>query len=1342
MKKNKFKILSEKGGLIEKNKEVILIGIFVFVMILGFVLAAAPDWKESAYNQTYYFNEDSIKYYNFSKNLTNPQDIDYYSILDINWENGNIGTDHSSYYWLPWNDTTFSNSSNGVLNVNPALDNETGNFTINVHAQSSEGGASRYFEFIINATNDAPNFILGGIDDVYFLTENQNFLDYLNATDEEEHYPLNFTIDFWNNCTHASWTGRNSGEDCSLTQLGMDFSDINNHDAKMNFTPTSDDVGIYWANISVMDAGALPEYTCPHEYCDSSEYEQNQTSIYSEVISFEILSNLEINASDCNNSVFNESSSGTCQINITSKSSSSSITLSTNASLRNSDPTPYYVNSSWLYSENTTNSDNYVQTFNVNVTPSKTEVGNWTINLTLTDNDYSETVSEIIYIFVNKSDLQEASPALDSIADKNISVDYTEIINITAYDNDFLIPDKNESFGGYNETLIFNLTVLNQSNLSQEISLSNLSLDNIQILEMPILDGNISNANKTTAQLVFSLNTGDIGDYTINLTATDKALNLASILFNLSVFNNSYPSWNDSTENNFSLQEDNNFYWNFSMNVSDPDGTSLVFFYSNDSEFDGFANYFNLTTGVLNFTPTDRDVGFHVVNITASDGYLTDTMQFNFTINNTHDAPIFQSVACNSNASVCSSSQAQINVSEDDFIRISAWINDSDLLIPESQQTDFYSESLSVINTTIINSTGGLVENLFNFSFSSSSPGGLDEIWIYRAEFTPEKEDVGDYNVTFYFNDSSGTIGNWTFNLNITEINHAPILSGSGTNKSTIVNSSFYFDFNATDVEEGNESSGNLTYNLTFLPDGREDFVNSNESIFNTTSGIFNFSFNESHAGAYHINLSVNDSEGLIDSGDFWFFIYDIPLIVFPMENYEFNLTENFTSILNFTANHSVQDNLTFEFYTDFITCSYQNASDCSYSGMVSREKVSGYGNNSSTSWSFMPNFTDETYGNLKNLTLKIYPNNSALTTSQINNISLNRSFKLNISHTNAPVNFSGHISDKGPVAHTSDISVTLGNYFSDADYSDSYYQQSINFSVSSNTSSITGTISNWVLTIAASTATHGSMGVNANDSTLADTSNTFLITFINPTTQTVTTPSGGGGGSRTEVPVTMKLILPDPISTYANDSITIPIKIQNDGEQTFYGINLTGNVFKDSVLRDDFEISFNKSYFVSLLSGATESVLMTVVFDSEEKGRYEININATSQTPDYSDWGKIYLDVRDPLEAEEKVKFASEFIFENPECAELTEIVREAETLIEQGNFALARAKATEAVDACKEIISTTGRFNLDKTLSQPVSQYLFILSVSLVIGGLLYYYYRRLKMKRDYLYMTEGNI
>ena len=270
----------------KKENRSILIFMFLSlgIIFLGFVLAIPPTWQGSDVNYT--TTEDTNYYHNLSANITGYNNDVTFAIntlqTNITWTNAsgthNV-TESDVSDWI-----VILDSSTGNLSINATYDNQTGFFKIPIEAKNTtdDEATTTIFEFIINATNDAPEFT--NINSTYNLTQDINFFGYLNASDEEEHYPLFLDIGFFNNCSLAGWSNRGAGN-CSL----FDLTNIPNISASMNFTPLRNDAGTYWANISVMDNGN--NSLCPHNYCDNATYQQNKTSY--QIVEFNVFSSLD-----------------------------------------------------------------------------------------------------------------------------------------------------------------------------------------------------------------------------------------------------------------------------------------------------------------------------------------------------------------------------------------------------------------------------------------------------------------------------------------------------------------------------------------------------------------------------------------------------------------------------------------------------------------------------------------------------------------------------------------------------------------------------------------------------------------------------------------------------------------------------------------------------------------------------------------------------------------------------------------------------------------------------------------------------------------------------------------
>ncbi len=1272
------------------------------VLFLEFILALAPQWQGSDINYT--LSEDIPYYHNLSNNITDYSGGITFAIdteSSINWTNA------SGTYSVSANDVSkwmrIENSITGNFTINATFDNQTGFFVIPMQATNNTGGdfLGTTFEFIVNATNDFPNFTNMNL--TYNMSAIAPLSSWLNASDEERHYPLFFNITFLTNCSLAGWSTRGAGN-CSI----FNFTNAQNTSVFMNFIPTNNDVGVYWANVSVMDAGA--NYLCPHSYCANSTYQENKTTYYSTFVVFNVFSSLEINSSNCSGKIFQENQEEWCLINITTKGEADSLNISTYSILRNyPEGQNNVVNTSWFYGNNTANSSSFFKTINVTVNASKIMVGNWTINFTVSDITHNESSTSQINIYVNKT-LNDA-PDLIDVDNVSTSISLETVINLSVYDDDLLIPDKNTQFGGFNESINYTRLIYDLTDLSEK-TLSNFR---ISILSMPS-----QGTNKSTAEIRFMANSSDIGSYLINVSVLDNMSALNWETFNLTIINNTAPVWNSTLNTTYLIWEDNNTYSNFSLNVSDAEGTALTFSYTNNTVFPSFN--LNSTTGVINFTPNDYDIGQHIVNITISDGYLTDTESFNFTIYNVNDNSSILSSLTVTNATF---DTTHINCTEDNYTTITLWVEDDDFKIPSVQKT-FYNESITV-NVTI----AGANTSLFNFVRDSNWPtDNFQNRTKYDAIFTPKKTDVGNYNITINVTDVSNYTTYTTFNLSVTSINHNPVLT-SLTNKTSAVNRTLTYDMNVTDVEDGNDTSPSLNTNFTFSYNfiNGTDFIENNQSIFNTTIGLLNVTFNSTQFGSYRLNITVNDSTGLIDFETFWIFVYEPPNITFPSAGAIFNLTENSTHILNFSANHSVGDNLTFAFYIDSINCSYLDNSNCNYTSSVLRNLTNYYGNGTSYNWSFTPNLTDQTYGLLKNLTLVVYPNSSDL--ANASNINTTVNFKLNITNANYPITFSGHIADLGPTAYGTPITLDLTPYFTDIDHADSYYVQNITFALISNTSAITSSFSSsWVLTLAASSVVTGLVSVNATDASSNAESNSFQVEFVAPSSINSDAPSSGGGTR--EVPVSLKIIMPDPTSAYKKDRIELPLTLYNDGSATLYDITLGGSVAKDGILIEDLKISFSKTKFDSLVRGQKENLTMIIDVNTQDEGTYEINVNANVRSPAYVDWGKMFLTVKEGENVMEKILFTEEFLVSNPECLELLELVNDAKNYLSQGNEEMAIQRTEEALAACRKEIEQAGKPRIKLIVENKLYRYLIVSTLIVFFVGIGFYSYKRMKLRK----------
>ena len=1223
-------------------KEMKKIVMILSIMLMFALVAARPQFNSGA-GQTYYLVEDTLYTHNLTANLsTFEQDITFTISSIILTPSNPLYSSISDFNWISLN------SSTGILKINSTINNQTGIFNITMLVVNSSGwGDIAPFYFSVNATNDAPRFL--NLQNYSWLQDDLISSFTINASDEEENYPLNFTVAF-ESCELAGWSLRKNDtwSNCTL----FSYSNYSNFTLLLNISTGNDFVGNYTINFTVFDSfGANTTQKVKFTLNDSNDAPYF-TSICSE-------------RSATEDSEFN------CYINATDVDEIVSLNFSSNYSW-------------FIFNHSSKSIVMNVTNFNasalVNFTGGDLQVGNWSINVTITDTGAPQRKNSSVFWFYIAN--VEDSVSLNEV--NNTTLYENKIIYVNATDDDLLVPDKSVK----NEIITF------ASNTSW-VAISSYS----------------SASNYTTAKITITYNDSlNNQNYTIRINATDSAGNYAERNFTIFIRGDIAPVWNETlpTVVLVDINESSEIFLNLSQNVTDADGDNITFSYTLNNNF----SYFSLTSlGIINFTPRDYDVGEHIVTINASDGKLMASKQFNFTVRNINDNVTIELPLQATNATV-NSTNSNMNTTEDSPVEISLFVEDDDFRILDEQKS-FYNETLS-INLTII----GANTTLFSFTKDTDFPSAsFPNKTKYTATFTPRKADTGTYRISINITDLSNASSFIGFNLTVNSTSHEPYLI-SLQNKTSAVNRSLYYQLSANDTEDGASSNlGNFTfsYNIT-SPSGGVLF---NSITFNST-GIINITFNDSQIGRYKVNITVNDSSGLKDSEEFWIYVYNLPQVVLPASGFSANLSENLTYNFTFAVNHSVQDNLTLKVYVN----------------NTLRYNISYFGNNTSLLWGFTPNFTDESYGNKVNLTLVVYPSSTDL----VNNTAVNTTsnFELNISHTNAPINFSGYIGDKSTTYGTT-LTINLSQYFSDIDNLDSYYNQSINFTVSSNAtpSYITLTRSGMTLSLSSLIAVTELITIHSydlNDSNSVQTnasSNYFSVEFTEPST--VQVASGGGGGATRIVHNSIKILAPGDLVITDDNTIQIPFSVLNTGQTDLNGINLSSKIFFNNLASDGVSMSISNNQISILKINESKQFTLTIKANTKESGKYKAVIYADVDEPQFTDWAEFYIDLRkvDEFEARENIVFTEKLVSENPVCLELMENVNNAKKYAEQGNYQKALEESKIAVEACNLALTKNQQVRTNKNYAGNL-YYVSFATLGIFAFGFIVYIYKRVRFKR----------
>jgi len=221
----------------------------------------------------------------------------------------------------------------------------------------------------------------------------------------------------------------------------------------------------------------------------------------------------------------------------------------------------------------------------------------------------------------------------------------------------------------------------------------------------------------------------------------------------------------------------------------------------------------------------NTSTGSHTLYLYANNTYGETSANVTFFVNISATAPFFGTI--NSSMFLCENNTLSYFFDVTDL--------DGQILQLSLTPTDpFYLDTIytfGAITTTIELFSGTINED-------DCTSGGND--WkTYN-----EKIEVTDW----YYSDTAYT------NITVLRLNDAPVMANIGVQTvwTTGDNSTFYKQVITTDEESGNQNSGNLSFNISFL---------GSSHLFNiTNNGIMNFTPTPSQVGVYNIRVCVNDT--------------------------------------------------------------------------------------------------------------------------------------------------------------------------------------------------------------------------------------------------------------------------------------------------------------------------------------------------------------------------------------------------------------------------------------------------------------------------------------------------
>tara|TARA_Y100000310_G_scaffold340066_1_gene434653 strand:+ start:3360 stop:5288 length:1929 start_codon:yes stop_codon:yes gene_type:complete len=270
---------------------------------------------------------------------------------------------------------------------------------------------------------------------------------------------------------------------------------------------------------------------------------------------------------------------------------------------------------------------------------------------------------------------------------------------------------------------------------------------------------------------------------------------------------------------------------------------------------------------------------------------------------------------------------------------------------------------------------------------------------------------------------------------------------------------------------------------------------------------------------------------------------------------------------------------------------------------------------------------------------------------------------------------------------------------------------------------------------------------VTAYDKALNNrTSDTFKLIYKDPFedpggiggTTTSITFSGGSKGVRKLEQVSLELLQPNPLSLFTNNTIITPLTISNKGNVALRNLNLEALVGGANL---DLELS--RKTIEILFPGQTLTIdLFIRSRPNTEIKDHEITIEANVLEPNFKDSIKFFVNLLefgfgDKQLIAEKTSVVQTLFKENPECAELQNLLDKSQIAFEENDLQRSLILLEEIIQSCKELVSSLGR-NLiieePPTFKRDLYIALTEVAVVLLLFSSIYMYYRKRKLLKKY--------
>ncbi|NQV09453.1 putative Ig domain-containing protein, partial [Candidatus Woesearchaeota archaeon] len=244
-------------------------------------------------------------------------------------------------------------------------------------------------------------------------------------------------------------------------------------------------------------------------------------------------------------------------------------------------------------------------------------------------------------------------------------------------------------------------------------------------------------------------------------------------------------------------------FYSYDVEATDVEDDSLT--YSLETSPTGMT--INSANGVIEWTPSQDDIGGHPINISVTDGDLYNYQTYTLTVNSFNDGPVISYIP-----------DVIFDEDESDNIDLDDYVED-----PDNTDSEITWEYFGNININI----------------------EVDDI-THVATFTTEQDWNGEETLTFTATDLGGMNDSVNTTVIVMPVNDAPIITSTPIT-AAIENIQYTYDVETTDVDDDL-----LTYSLITSPAWM---------TIDSSTGLIEWIPSQDDIGSHPINISVTDGD-------------------------------------------------------------------------------------------------------------------------------------------------------------------------------------------------------------------------------------------------------------------------------------------------------------------------------------------------------------------------------------------------------------------------------------------------------------------------------------------------